>query len=311
MNKKIVPNPLKLSKTKAGGGRLFLYLIWFWMIIIIAPSPVHSFYHTKDESRPSFFQRERNYVEWRENGRAFVFYDNLNHFTIKSPQEPLIYPKSNEFVPADELTLNVPIHVTLHYGASTDESLANMIYADLKLKKLIEDYINLQKRARELLSLPNPSPTQGINFQKVTNENSSLSSRKGQLEREYLDVRRNLRLSPSDQQEKERSHLSDAETLVSTYLRERQQIGKSWVSKSQSETKTEEKGTTVDSLSNSVSEKKIPLVWEEKATLPWIFKAFFDTLKYLMSHLIEVLLYGFFLFILLYFFWSMIPRADK
>jgi hypothetical protein len=52
----------------------------------------------------------------------------------------------------DLLEINLPINVALYRPGSLDNSLSDIFYADLKLKKLQDEYGKLQGRARELLA---------------------------------------------------------------------------------------------------------------------------------------------------------------
>ena len=71
------------------------------MLVMLAASPAHGFYHADAQSGAPIFRNERCYRAWDKNERAFALYDSLNNPLDKDSQGSVICPRSDEFVPAD------------------------------------------------------------------------------------------------------------------------------------------------------------------------------------------------------------------
>jgi len=65
-------------------------MIWCWMLVLLATSPAHAFYHTDKQSEGPIFQKERCYEAWDTGERAFALYDNLDCPLDKLSQGSLI-----------------------------------------------------------------------------------------------------------------------------------------------------------------------------------------------------------------------------
>ena len=66
--------------------------------------------------------------------------------------DSVILPYSHNFVPTDILDPNVLLSLKIRSPIKPEDSLANLLYADLKLKRLIEERKALQKRSQQLLA---------------------------------------------------------------------------------------------------------------------------------------------------------------
>ena len=79
------------------------------------------------------------------------FYDGSSNKMDDS--SPMLLPHSDYFIPADIINANLPIFgIFSHPTKPAGDPIANLIYANLKLKKLVEEYTNLQEKARKLLN---------------------------------------------------------------------------------------------------------------------------------------------------------------
>lgn len=87
------------------------------------------------------------------------FYDGSSNKMDDST--PILLPHSDYFIPADIINANLPIFgLFSHPAPPAKDPLANLLYANLKLKKLLEEYAATQQSAIEYLGQHTSSPGQ-------------------------------------------------------------------------------------------------------------------------------------------------------
>ena len=94
----------------------------------------------------------------KDTGQYFYLLDNFTKSA--NPGKKKILTRSNNVIPADYIPFNFPLYNIFSHQQPNEISTANMLYANLRLTKLLEDYERLQKNARELLSDIENSPRQ-------------------------------------------------------------------------------------------------------------------------------------------------------
>ena len=83
---------------------------------------------------------------------VYTIQDNLNLFSKPSPSSPILLPASDNFIAADSININLPIFSQFRNTSKLSrDPFANLLYANLRIKKLLKDYAETQKRASELL----------------------------------------------------------------------------------------------------------------------------------------------------------------
>jgi hypothetical protein len=105
------------------------------------------------ESKPEPFSlREREHAPPTKGEMFFTIQDNFKLFTDKIESGPLLLPHSDYFVPADVIDINFPLFGILsHPTKPAEDPIANLLYANLKIKKLLDEYNEIQERAAKLL----------------------------------------------------------------------------------------------------------------------------------------------------------------
>ncbi|MEA2108197.1 MAG: hypothetical protein U9P07_02095 [Pseudomonadota bacterium] len=84
------------------------------------------------------------------------FYDSTS--AKRNTNIPTLLPHSDYFIPADIIDANLPIFgLFSHPAEPAKDPLANLLYANLKLKKLLEEYAAIQKSAIEHLGHHTPA----------------------------------------------------------------------------------------------------------------------------------------------------------
>ena len=97
--------------------------------------------------KDSDFIHERSQAQWQKGNRVFVLYDNYTYYIGGGSHLPLLTPISGEFVPADYVNGNMPLADFFRPSLIVEDPVANMLYANLRLVKLIEEYADTQKKA--------------------------------------------------------------------------------------------------------------------------------------------------------------------
>jgi hypothetical protein len=94
---------------------------------------------------------------------AYVLYEHIDPSLAGVLKVPPLKHHSKRFVPADMIPVNPPLHMALRRPIDPANEVANALYANLKLKRLLEEYADLQKRAQEVLAgLGNPATAPDI-----------------------------------------------------------------------------------------------------------------------------------------------------
>ena len=119
--------------------------LWF---CLLAPGTGFSYPHEPDKD--FFFTQERSQLVWPEGDRNFALYDNFSYPLEPSSQLPFITPQTREFVPADIIPANLPVNDFFRKNLMVEDQIANMLYANLRMRKLLEEYYQVQERAQEL-----------------------------------------------------------------------------------------------------------------------------------------------------------------
>jgi hypothetical protein len=106
------------------------------------------------ERKPETFrllERKANFESFKYS--ILTLQDNFSVFTDNIGDDPLLLPYSKHFVAADIVDIGVPLLVLFNKPVKEgNDIIANLLYANIKLKMLLEEYINLQKKAKMLLA---------------------------------------------------------------------------------------------------------------------------------------------------------------
>ena len=109
----------------------------YWVETKPAPRTIPSIRETAPKSSPKGF---------------FTIQDNFNIFSSEDYNKHIILPHSNYFIPADIINMNIPIFSMFTQPTkTTNDPIANLLYANLKIKTLLEDYIRLKEKAKKYL----------------------------------------------------------------------------------------------------------------------------------------------------------------
>ena len=136
---------LKMSK-------FFNLLVLFLLLFSIGAPPVNA-YWLENKAEHFTMHGEREQAPPSSRKGIFTVQDNFNLFTRQDNSSPILLPDSDYFIAADSINTNLPIFgIFSHPVKPAGDPIANLIYANLKLKKLVDDYTALQEKAQKLLS---------------------------------------------------------------------------------------------------------------------------------------------------------------
>ncbi|MBU4099913.1 MAG: hypothetical protein KKH20_00870 [Proteobacteria bacterium] len=262
--------------------RIISSLLLCWIILLFAVGTAYSFYRISDGTEKLFFHREKSRATWNKDEKHFVVYDNFNHFSAKKNNKPIICSGSNDFVPADIINFNIPVDISIKRSITPDNLLANLIYTNLKLKKLLEEYEELQKRAKKLLA--------ELKVPFLDKENS-VYNEKQNLEQKYQGVIRELNSSAQLYGDANLPVINSTKFLP--FLLSKQKMsGSSEPLELFAYFNEEAKAGPVDPVITPEYNygKRLRTSFDEDTSLPWIFRILLNVVSYIMLHKIEALL---------------------
>ncbi|MFH1215541.1 MAG: hypothetical protein V1706_03465 [Pseudomonadota bacterium] len=291
---------------------LIAALIFLNLLVIVTPCVDAYWLESKPES---FSLRERENAPISQKNVYFTIQDNFDLFTDKINSPPLLLPNSDYFVPADIIDVNLPLFgVFSHPVKTVKDPIANLLYANLKIKKILDEYTEIQKKAEELLrneSLNSPEGKMNVSgnesekpldgeaqeessiYEKLQEKSISLST-SNLNEINTLDVdRENNSQTPSTRdsllsfqhlQKKAENPLPTSK--LTTY--KSSQNSKIITEENQSQS------TSKYTTKNAPISKQDQNHYSGEITLPWLLDLPFKIFSYLLAHKIQALFIAFF-----------------
>ena len=208
--------------------------------------------------------------------------------------------------PFDEISLTMPVYNALRGQVVKKESLENTLYANIRLRKIIQEYLGIRRRALSLLDdfTPGHDPLEGFlastyhsqEFQDITQALSLFSNEFQWLPQQAVNA------GHAQLHEKTTAASAGQHTAAATLS---------------SATKTQTSppsGPGIDPMANNfvrdlisaqagsrapadrrVSRRRSPgrpPAYTEEVSLPWIIRAPLEVFRYITTHVVEALIYG-------------------
>jgi|LGVE01.1.fsa_nt_gb hypothetical protein len=286
-------------------------LLLCWIIIFFAVETGYAYYRVADETEHLFFHRKKASAPWNQGEKYFALYDNFNFFSAKHLNEPIICYGSDNFVPADKIAFNLPINIFIKRSVTPENLLTNLIYANLKLKKQLEEYEALQKRVSKLLAeLKVPFLESDIVFSQESDKKSSIYTERQSLEQKHQEIIRKLNSLATLHGNENLSAVGS--TKFPAFLLNKQKPSKgSEPLDIFTHFKTETKTVDPVIMHGYNYGKRIKTSFDEDNSLPWIFNSLLNVVKYILSYKIEVLLLLFLTIIFIIVLLSVLRRRFK
>lgn len=248
----------------------------------------HAYNHSTKQRGDLFFQREACNGSDEEKVWAIAFYDNFWASSTRTSQELIVGRACYEFLPFDTISYNVPFHITVNSRKTVEVALTDLIYANLKLKRLLDEYASSQQRAREALEgLSVPFLTFRYNF---PNQSGSTQSASNEMEMNQNALVTELSIEPRRITGRVSGHLSD-----DPLFRPANPIGGGgFIINHGRQSETDR-----DEIPGPSLPKKEPTDSNERHSLTRVILVPLKILEYLISHKIEAAIYCMILFFLI------------
>ena len=204
--------------------------------------------------------------------------------------------------PADVFVCNIPLRIAIRQTMTVEDSLADLVYRNLKLKKLLEEQEAQKEWALEVMAgLRVPFVDFRMTFLEQSNRESSIHKLRDKLVREQQDSlkrAKSLFLTGTEYQPSLRNRFRSSERGP-LYLESRPLFqAREWISRTGTSSMP---GTprasqrTDDSQHVSPQHEAVDLAYDKGGLRSWISRMILEIGQYLDSHRIEVGIYGFFL----------------
>ena len=173
---------------------LIVSCLSFFGMLATAVVPARAYLVKGFPANDGNFAMERENVFDSNWEHAFVIYDNIDNPSSKNNDGKLVYPRSGRFVPVHIVPTNPRIVLIIQGPMALEDHLNRLLYANLRLKLLVEDYATLLKESSDILDgeLRSPQPiysmlaSMGGNYLSgVAKGEASVNDLKSAMEREY------------------------------------------------------------------------------------------------------------------------------
>ncbi|MCK5542492.1 MAG: hypothetical protein KAI40_07340 [Desulfobacterales bacterium] len=214
--------------------------------------------------------------------------------------------KSRFFVIADRMSIDIPLKALSKNAIDPDESIDRQLTVNLRIKKILDEYTKLDKRAELLLkdlSIPylNRSTSQKRNWFASSVQQQSVSASKNKLKKDLVGAVNNSQPYKVNQTGNKQKTIS-----VLSRLKEKE---KQTVSLASVDPQSADPAPELDHLQRdsriSLSQRSITQRSNEE--LPWIFKFILKVLQYCMDNKIGIIIF----IILTLFFIALIPMKGR
>jgi len=285
--------------------RICIIALSISIITLTAAAPVKAFWLDPPEPEPFTMHGARETAPSSDKKGLFTVQDNFNLFTREDGNTPILLPHSDYFVAADTINANLPIFgLFTHPAQASDDPITNLIYADLKLKKLIDQYAELQEKAKKLLNSQYSTNTDGAmetaGLPDISKKLRQLSNNLSMINTEKIDI--NSKTAASTDSPKSSKTIITLHQLK-TRTKHQQQIAKLAISRVpkinqpnaigiRGQTNTNHSASPTASTPSNLNHS---FVGSEEITINYFIKIPFKIFGYILTHKFESLFIGFFI----------------
>jgi hypothetical protein len=130
------------------------------MSLILLPGISHAYFQSKGEERG--FLKAGYKVNCNINENTFVLYDDF--ISNSAEKNQILFPKSKFFIPVDLISVAFPLPIVFHNHTTTENAIADLLYANLKLKQLMEEYEKIQASSKKIIENVKTSSSNSKDF---------------------------------------------------------------------------------------------------------------------------------------------------
>lgn len=261
---------------------LWVAFLGSWLSFSVSGSSALAYYHVPGTPEATF-ECAKQQGQSPSTADAFAVYDHRATSSSDTESPPCLQSPSSQFVPADTISANPPIHLAPRRPILADNELTNLFYANLKFKRLVDEYGSLQQRARKLmgdLNRPAVNPVSGFGDKKQ--QPVSIHQQRLGLSKQQQLVARTLLL---------RSQRNDSQSVAQAPVMA--QIDRSRVPdrSSLSVVPGNAPGYLSD-YANSEQGRRPVSGSHSDTSLPWIFEFALKVMAYMLANKVEAIVYG-------------------
>ncbi|MCP4118741.1 MAG: hypothetical protein GY737_25770 [Desulfobacteraceae bacterium] len=231
-----------------------------------------------------------------ETPYKFSVYDDI---ISKTDDTAFLHTYNPFFVPADMIELDIPLRVLSKQPLSTMEFLDRLLLANLRLRLLIREYEDLQKRSREMLkSVAVPyfdTPGTGAMIvdgkKDIDHHKNSIDHHKKKMETKVSGI---LHYGFAVHSKATKSAVSgwlDSKS-VSLIAGGEEMFRQNCVPPLLEASKSTREPSILQATFNSRDVNNLSLTRSDEVQLPWILRVVNNLILYMVAHKIEVLFYG-------------------
>ncbi len=267
-------------------------LLFLTTILLFCPGSAAGFF----TSRTTATRSQSYAVEYDQKAKQYKLQIKISIPEISTANIPAaVQPRSYA---ADAINLSIPVYNALQNPLSPNDSIDNILYANLRLKKVLDDYLAIQKRARQILNNEDFKPIATTSDfleqqfspqdQQLLNFSKKLSSINREFKGLVQQIHENISREqlPSASTVKKTKEINSINLATNTYL--------------QNIIPNQYQQTSSVSPEYTPSKHQYEQTYNsEDITLPWIIRMPLNIFHYLMTNVIEAMIYGILLLIVI------------
>jgi len=244
---------------------------------------VHAFFLVNDHSNE--IQIEHTIIDRSpQDNNIFQLHDNYLYSNTNS----FILKRTKGFIFADQIEINIPLKILARDSIYPENSIDRLLLANLRVKKLILEYMELQKKTQFILQEKTMATARETNPKMIDNrgdkEVDNIEAEKEKINKKLFNIKRLSRTTQDDV-------LSNEAIFVADYslLKNRTNTSLTTISYFSDFITRIDDNPDIDNA--DITAKQI-FTNKKKNSLPWIFKVFLKILNYILNYRLEIILYS-------------------
>lgn len=225
----------------------------------------------------------------------------LKEFALYTNNTAILLPATDYFVPADRLPIDIPLNILSQRYVSTQKSLDRLLIANLRIRMLIKESRELQKKSEKLLKSVSV-PYLDKDFLKAFDIFSkNIREEKNRLNMKFREILKQTRRFYSKSSNRHIPPVCDLKSFINVSdarISDKPDVFRLLSATALANSSRQHRSS---GFSSTREDKRVSSDKSMETELPWIFRFFLNAIGYTLSHKIEILFYLSVLFIFFYF----------
>ena len=233
----------------------------------------------KQNDRPDNLRIEHTPIDQSTQGNVLYLYDNF----VSDTSENYITKKKENFIFADQIKINLPMNILMQDSIYPENSIDRMMLANLRAKRLFDEYSELQKKVRSMLQGDmNPGKKKdekksaGFSMDETANIDEKFEAIQKTMSNIYF-LGHLSKEADSEQNQLIFEHLSPMNRDMNEFNKNTPDI--------------EFLNTTKDYEGDATAVSQKKNLNKEHHKLPWVFSVLLKLLNFIISNKFEIMLY--------------------